>query len=65
MVTAASPKSFVLPLWRFGPAGTCQLGVTQVGGPEANLTETPVVRANDRISHTLESDLDRSSVMIQ
>jgi hypothetical protein len=65
MVTAASLKSFVLPLRRFGPDRTCQLGVTQIGGPAQNLTETLVVRANDQITYTLESDLNRSSVMVQ
>ncbi len=64
-VTAATTKSFILPMRRFGSAGAFRLGVTQIGGQERHLTETLVIRQGDHITYTLESDLDRSSVMIQ
>jgi hypothetical protein len=64
-VTATSTRSFVLPLRLFGPSGTFRLAAYQLGGDQRHVSEMLIVQRNEHITYTLESDLDRSSVMIQ
>lgn len=63
-VTAASTRSFVLPLQRFGSAGTFRLSASQIGGDQRHVTEALVVQRGEHVTYTLESDLERSTVTV-
>jgi hypothetical protein len=64
VVTAASTRSFVLPLRRFGTAGTFRLSAYQIGGDQYHVTELLPVQRDEHVTYTLESDLQRSSVTV-
>lgn len=64
VVTAASTRSFVLPLRRFGTAGTFRLSAYQIGGDQYHVTELLPVQRGEHVTYTLENDLQRSSVTV-
>lgn len=64
VVTAASTRSFVLPLRRFGTAGTFRLSAYQIGGDQYHVTELLPVQRGEHVTYTLESDLQRSTVTV-
>lgn len=64
VVTAASTRSFVLPLRRFGTAGTFRLSAYQIGGDQYHVTELLPVQRDEHVTYTLENDLQRSSVTV-
>ena len=64
VVTAASTRSFVLPVQRFGAAGSFRLSAYQIGGDRYHVTEPLPVQRAEHITYTLETDLQRSSVTV-
>jgi hypothetical protein len=65
LVSAASNGAFVLPGRFFTSGSTIRLRAAPVGNPEGFISEALIVQPDQMIIWTLETQLDRSSIMIQ
>lgn len=64
MVTAHSTGTFVFPYRRLGASGNSRLSAYPIGGRSGFSSENLLVQPGQSIKWTLESDLNRSSLMV-
>ncbi len=64
MVTAHSTGTFVFPYRRLSASGNSRLSAYPIGGRSAFNSETLLVQPGQSIKWTLESDLNRSSLVV-
>jgi hypothetical protein len=65
MVSAASNAAFVLPGRFFSSGGTIRLRAAPVADPQGFTSEALLVRPDQVIIWTLETQLDRSSIIVE
>jgi hypothetical protein len=63
-VPAASSGRFSVPAWAMGTAGYVRFTADPVGSPERSATEWVNVWGGQTVEWTLESQLDRSSMLV-
>ncbi|HEU5170198.1 MAG TPA: hypothetical protein VFU46_06655 [Gemmatimonadales bacterium] len=63
-VAAASSRHFVLPAWMLGASGYVRFVADPVGSPERGSTDWVNVWGGQTVEWTLESQLERSSMLV-